>query len=402
MKEKISKRALTFMDHECPQVSLRFVENDNAPPKLQMVAYSGGMIKDHWYWGNLAIDLAGIQFSSKTPILEEHWLEKKIAFTGAPIIENNRLEVDPEKTQFVDTEESVKFRAVSKAGFPYQASIYAKPSIVERIGEGEKADVNGFTMKGPGSIWRKCALKEISVCVFGYDSNTKATVFADNEEIELDFEQVKKPDKDNVPTGKEVKSMKIDLTKFKEDNPEDYKALMESIKGEVQAAADSLDTKFSSERAALVAENGSLKAQLAEKDSKNQALSERVLSLEKNDAIRAENELKATAENIWSVKLAESEVPETLHGKCRAMVSHVKFTKDGVLDTEKFAEAVTIEIKDWEAKGAKVSVLGAGFSLKDEATSSEAKQKESKMKENDATANKLLAMAGQPQKVATA
>ena len=395
--EKMPKRALTFMDHECEPIAVHFADGDDKPPKLKLIGYSGGIIKNHWYWDDLAIDLTGIQFSAKTPILEEHWLDRKIAFTGKPMTENGKLETDPEKTQFVDTEESLKFQTLSKAGFPYQASLYAKPSIVERISEGEKAKVNGFTMKGPGTIWRKCALKEISVCVFGYDSNTKATAFADNEEIELSFEQVNKTDKDiKTSTGKEVKNMPFDVKKFKEDNPDGYKALAEEIKGEITT---DLTAQFSTEKAGLVTENESLKTQLAAKDTENTALTERVLGLEKNDAIRAENELTATAEHIWAMKLAESDVPESLHGKCSAMVSHAKFTKDGVLDTDKFAEAIEVEIKDWEAKGARTSVLGTGFSSKDE-VDSETKKKEALTEENQKLSDRMLAQAGQPQKKA--
>jgi len=397
--EKMPKRALTFMDHECEPVTLQFADGDDKPPKLRMVAYSGGVIKNHWYWDDLAIDLTGIQFQAKTPILEEHWLERKIAFTGKPITANGKLETDPEKTQFVDTEESAEFQRVSRGGFPYQASLYAKPSIVERISEGEKAKVNGFTMKGPGTVWRKCALKEISVCVFGYDSNTKASAFADNEEIELSFEQVgtTQSDEDKLSQkGKEVKTMPFDVKKFKEDNPEDHKALTEAIKGEITA---DLETKFSTDKADLVTENESLKAQLTRKDGENTALTERVLGLEKNDAIRAENELKAKAEHIWAMKLAESVVPETMHEKCRAMVSYAKFTKDGVLDEEKFTEAIKTEIGDWEAKMEKVTVLGTGFSSKDE-LDSETKKDKALAKENEEAADDLLAMAGQPQKKA--
>jgi len=190
--------------------------------------------------------------------------------------------------------------------------------------------------------------------------------------------------------------MPFDVKKFKEDNPEDHKALTEAIKGEITA---DLETKFSTDKADLVTENESLKAQLTKKDGENTALTERVLGLEKNDAIRAENELKAKAEHIWAMKLAESVVPETMHEKCRAMVSYAKFTKDGVLDEEKFTEAIKTEIGDWEAKMEKVTVLGTGFSSKDE-LDSETKKDKALAKENEEAADDLLAMAGQPQKKA--
>ena len=195
MKEetKVPKGALRFVDHGC-HAHVEFADDDQKQvPKLKMVAYSGGIIKDHWYWDNLAIDLDGIQFKqNKFPVLENHDTERKIAVISKPIVEDGKL-MAPENAKFLSTEVSKEFQKLSAEGFPYQSSIYAKPSNVERLEDGATAKVNGFTMKGPGSIWRAFEFKEMSVCVFGWDSSTKASAFSREETEDVDYLESNSP-----------------------------------------------------------------------------------------------------------------------------------------------------------------------------------------------------------------
>jgi len=145
---------------------------------LDMVIYSGGTIKDHYYWDNLAIDLEGMSFPKKKyPILQSHDVSQKIAYTGKPSV-NGNLTIDSESTVFVDTPASTEFRRLSKEGFPYESSMYARPTVIERIEEGAAVEVNGMTVKGPATVWRKSIFKEASICVFGFDPQTSATAFS--------------------------------------------------------------------------------------------------------------------------------------------------------------------------------------------------------------------------------
>ena len=332
-----------------------FGEGDKKKPRLKMVAYSGGVIKNHWYWDNLAIDLQGIKFGKgKFPILEDHLTEKKIAFSKDPILDG-KLEIDPDKTQFVDTEESAEFQRLSAKGFPYQCSIYAKPTIVERLEEGSSVKVNGFILNGPGTVWRECEFKEASVCVFGWDEKTKATAFS-KEEVEIDMEETEiladvQPKTKLKLRKKEVTTMPEELIKDREKiDPKlvEEIQLEERKKNEIELAKK--ETAFSKEKEDLTKEN--------------EKLTERVLGLEKKETIRAENELKKSADDIWTKKLSESDIAESMYVKVRPYVSHSKFTEEGILDVEKFTEAVSAEIKDWESKGVTSKVLGAGFTDK--------------------------------------
>lgn len=356
--KKVPRGALRIVEvgEGCHAFTEFFGEGDEKKPRLKMVAYSGGVIKDHWYWDNLAIDLKGIKFSSgKFPILEDHITSKKIAFSKDPILDG-KLEIDPDKTHFVDTDESAEFQKLSADGFPYQCSIYAKPTIVERLAEGTSVKVNGFTLKGPGTVWRECEFKEASVCVFGWDEKTKATAFS-KEEVEIDMEE-KEILADDQPKiklklkkQKEVTTMPDELIKDKEKiDPE----LVEEIQLEAKKDAE---IEFAKKESAFSKEKEDL-------EKENEKLSDRVMGLEKKDAIREAKELKKSADNIWMKKLSESDVPENLHDKVRQYVSHTKFTEEGILNVEKFGEAVESEIKDWVDRGVTSKVLGSGFTKK--------------------------------------
>jgi len=391
METKIPRGALRVVEtgEGCQAITEFFGEGKDKKPRLKMVAYSGGVIKDHWYWNDLAIDLSGIKFSKgKFPILEDHDTSQKIAFSKDPILDNGKLEIDPDKTQFVDTEVSKEFQKLSAEGFPYQCSIYAHPMVVERLEEGASVEVNGFTLKGPASVWRECEFKEASVCVFGWDSKTTATAFS-KEEVDIDIEETvleavkPKLKLRNKPKVKEVNRMK--LNEILEKYPEAAEEFALEVKKQV-------DIESAKQTATLTQENTDLKAKLEAQKQKNEALNDRVLDLEKKDALRDDRELKASADAIWEKKLANSELAESLYVKIRPHVNHSKFTKEGVLDTEAFGEAIDAEIQDWIDKGATSKVLGAGFTKK---SVDDAKLSEEKQESVDEDVNKLRGFVGQ-------
>ena len=342
-----------------------FAEGEDGKKKLKMNVYSGGVIKDHFWWGDLAIDLEGIKFGmSKYPVLENHNTDRRIAFTGKPIVDENGISLDPDKTKFLENEDSLRFQNDSSAGFPFQASMYAKPSAVERISDGEKAEVNGFSMKGPATIWRKCEFKEASVCVFGWDSKTLSSAFSKDEKTELEFEEIggdidehnfTDTFKDLPKHLKEVKKMPKTVEEMQEKYPELTKQL-----------TDDLTSKFDLEKAKLEGENTKLSDENKKLSTENEEKEERLDHLEKKDIIRSEKELKSQADHIVSTKLSATDIPERLYDKIRRLINHNKFVKDDVLDTKAFAELVDKEIKDFEEIGVTNTVLGFGATSRNE------------------------------------
>ena len=81
---QIDPNALHIMDpSDC---GFTFAEAKEGKPRtFRMVGYSGNIIKGHWWWGNLAIDLEGIRFSKpKFPILRDHDTDREMAFSKKP------------------------------------------------------------------------------------------------------------------------------------------------------------------------------------------------------------------------------------------------------------------------------------------------------------------------------
>ena len=155
-----------------------FTDGDGESNKFRIVGYSGGIIKGHWFWGNLAIDLKGTKFYKKRlAVLESHFTASRIGFTTKQKIDGNVTF----EGEFLDNDKAQEIRADIKKGFPMEASLFCWPSVIERVQEGANVKVNGLTLKGPGAVFRKSVIKEVSMCVFGSDINTKSSALGDNK-----------------------------------------------------------------------------------------------------------------------------------------------------------------------------------------------------------------------------
>jgi hypothetical protein len=250
--------------------------------KFGIVGYSGQIIPQHWYWGNLAFDLGGLQFAKKpTPILEDHLSDKRI---GVTVLQEITDKVFVEGV-FLGNANAQQLRSDMRDGFPMEASLYVPPSIIERIEEGESVQVNGHTLNGPGTVFRKATIKEISICTFGADNQTISTAFAESGK-QLKFTVLN--DKENIMSDKMTKE------KFAAEYPDLLKEIISETKAgmvqEISAAKASgaketreLFGKFAEQffddpalcveqfkagvalNDAIVAQNAKLKKQLSEK-----------------------------------------------------------------------------------------------------------------------------------------
>lgn len=384
---KLPKGALRLVANDCHAYIEMAKDGDVESPTLRMTVYSGGLIEGHWYWGKLAIDLEGVKFDrSKYPILENHMTSRKIGYSGKPVI-NGSITLDPDNVVFVETDASEEFIKLAKQGFPYQSSLYAIPMRLERIEEGASVKVNGFNFKGPGMIWRECLYQESSICVFGWDKKTEATVFS-REETEIKVEHVI-PETELDEIDNENKQTKGGEDMKLEELMKDHPDLVKQIE---DAKAEELEAEFSQEKVTLTDAINVLDQKVEEGEKRN-------LALEKKDTLREEREMQARADQIWTTKLAESEVAEHLYDKIRKHAAHGKFVKDEILDEKAFSEAIDAEIKDWEQRGATQKVMGSG-SLDRSDTSEDSPSKEEE-KEIQEETDELLKLVGQEKKEAT-
>lgn len=382
MSKKIPKGALRFVTPE--EAAISFAEDGS--DKMDMTVYSGGVIKNHWWWGDIAFDLKGVKFKgSKFPVLEDHMTSKKIGFTGKPLVDG-ALRLDPEKTEFVDTEESLEFRKLSKQGFPFQASHYSRPLKIQRLGENEEAEVNGFKLKGPdATIWREWEFKEASVTVFGADEKTKSKAFSREITEEVDYleeggEEIQDVEKfdDNLEGGDKT----MDINEFKQKYPDLFSQVIEEGK---KSGKEEAENSFSQERQGFQSQLDSVNQKLTEQQ-------EKFASMDKELTLSREAQMKAEADKLFSDIFAGCEIEPRLEDKVRNQINHQKFVKDNKLDVEAFSKAVEEEIEDWEKRMPSTGVNGFSTSTESEEGTEENKKF---AKENKDTVKNLLERAGQ-------
>lgn len=390
---KVPTQALNLTEGE--EAEFQFSEVDLEDGKkdqklAKMTAYSGKTIYGHWLWGDLTIDVSGLENrKNKIPILEQHDVMRKIGFSKAPDLSQNKVELGD--IQLLNTEAANEFSENSKAGFPYEASISAFPSVIEYVEEGETREVNGFSVKGPHTIFRKSQLKEASVAVFGWDHRTKSAALSEDsgdEFVELDTEVVGKYPGDNTNQNhftEEDSSMNLDELKTK--HPELYKQVLEEGKSGAQAS-------FSQENQALMDELKSFKDMATQMQSTITALSE---DQKKQKIELAEKNVKDEVDKIQATCLKETDIPEELHQKIS--IDHTNFVQkdeNGVpsLKSSEFTEHAKAELKVWDDQFKKIkkesqkSIMGLSFSeeQKDEKTEF--------AEENDALTSRMLNHVG--------
>ncbi|MFH1370361.1 MAG: hypothetical protein ABII09_03630 [Planctomycetota bacterium] len=152
--------------------------------RFRIVAYSGQIIVNHWYWGNLAFDLQGIKFDKKkTPILEEHARSIRLGFTTMQEVAESVVV----EGKFLSSEPAQKIRKDMVEGFPMQASVYNVPAVIERVEQGASVMVNGQQLDGPGTVFRKSTIYEVSLCCLGADNETSGEVFDKDRDVKFDL-----------------------------------------------------------------------------------------------------------------------------------------------------------------------------------------------------------------------
>ncbi len=214
--ERTAPRSACIM--AIPAGAVQFAgERDNGT--FQITAYDGGITK-HWYWGNLALDLAGLSFAGKPlPVLDSHETGRRIGVTTKQQIKEDVTF----EGRFLRNAVAQEMRADMQDGFPMQASLYPEPSVIEQVEDGATVEVNGRKLKGPGAVFRKAVIKEVSMCVFGALNNTRSTALAADDTEQIEFELM---ERDN-PMAKEDKPA-LTVETFKAENPALHQTIFEA------------------------------------------------------------------------------------------------------------------------------------------------------------------------------
>ena len=94
--EKVSAKACVFSVKDNPFAFAKPAEGgEDKELKLSIVGYSGGVIENHWWWGNLVMDTSGVEFrKDKYPILFDHDTDQRIGFSDTPEIINHAIVIN--------------------------------------------------------------------------------------------------------------------------------------------------------------------------------------------------------------------------------------------------------------------------------------------------------------------
>ncbi len=147
-------------------------------PRISIVAYSGGVMRVPG-WGDVAIDLAGIDASGQIALLADH--EARVSGVvghGSAEVRDGRLLV--QGIMSGASEAARQIIEMSHSGFAFQASVGVAPDEHERVRPNVKVEVNGRTLSAPRgfTLVRSGKLREVSITPLGADANTTVAIAA--------------------------------------------------------------------------------------------------------------------------------------------------------------------------------------------------------------------------------
>lgn len=149
-----------------------FSKIDAEKRQVELTLYDGG-VSPHWFWGNLAFDLGGMELAKeKIAILYGHDPNTRLGFSTAADFDG----AFTLRGELLDNEQARAVLSDAKGGFPFEASLRFNSDTfkVRRVKDGETVQVNGNELKGPGSVIESCVILEGSICVIGALQNTDA------------------------------------------------------------------------------------------------------------------------------------------------------------------------------------------------------------------------------------
>jgi hypothetical protein len=154
---------------------------DGGDPKARKrtfsgVGYSGDVIPNHWYWGNVIFDLTTMSVPDKLPALIDHNRSCRAGYvTEHSVDASTGFAV---KGVLLSNESGQAVAADSDDGFPWQMSVHINPGSIEEVKAGTSVTVNGKVHEGPITVFRNSTLSEVSFTATGWDANTSAAAMS--------------------------------------------------------------------------------------------------------------------------------------------------------------------------------------------------------------------------------
>lgn len=176
-------RYLTDTHREPPAEAFRFLApatlaapaDSSAPRQLSGVAYSGGVIEPHAYWGRVVFDLATTEIPERVPVLVDHDRSRRVGVARLAV-QNGAITIA--EGQLLGNDQARQVAEDADAGFPWQLSVHIDPARVQQVEPGESVVVNGTEHAGPLYVFRQSRIREVSLTPTGADHRTSAQIFS--------------------------------------------------------------------------------------------------------------------------------------------------------------------------------------------------------------------------------
>lgn len=155
------------------------IQASGSQPRISIVAYTGGVMRVGG-WGDLAINLSGLECGGAIPLLVDHdpGLDNVLG-KGEATVRAGQVHVAGSIVG--STAAAKKVLDLAREGFPLQASVGVAPEDVTRVPAGESVQVNGRTLVAPRgglTVVAKGKLREVSVVTLGCDGRTSVAIAA--------------------------------------------------------------------------------------------------------------------------------------------------------------------------------------------------------------------------------
>ena len=251
--EQASDKAFQFLSGELKNIT----GSDNEKKKFEVIATTGELIENHWYWGNLVFDLENIKFAkTKIPSLQHHDIDKRVGYCTSFNVNSEGLVV---QGIFLKNKFGKEVSEEAADEFPWEVSGYFEPSSVEFVTE--PTVVNNKLIEAspsnPLTIFKNITTKEVSFCTFGADSGTSAKVFNKQSKSSDSEKQNELNDQEHEMTELEKANQRIKDLESELDTEKQAKVAadteLEKFKAgkresDIQVVESEKNTKFSDEQ----------------------------------------------------------------------------------------------------------------------------------------------------------
>ena len=158
-------------------------------PHISILAYTGGIMRVPG-WGDIVVDLAGLDASQGVTILSDHDSTRRgVVGHGTAEVRSDRLVVSGSISATGQAAREIVDAA--KNGFPWQASVGVEVLERHQVRAGQRVEVNGRSIEAPAggfSLVTKGRLREVSIVGIGCDGDTVVSIAASQKGKATDME----------------------------------------------------------------------------------------------------------------------------------------------------------------------------------------------------------------------